>query len=47
VRAQAIEGVRAFVAAQGLEVLGVIDSPTPGPAGNIEALLAAVTSPRQ
>jgi 23S rRNA (cytidine1920-2'-O)/16S rRNA (cytidine1409-2'-O)-methyltransferase len=41
VRAGAIEGIRAFVADRGLEVLGVIDSPTPGPAGNIEALLAA------
>lgn len=41
VRAAAIEGVRAFVAEQGLDVLGVIDSPTPGPAGNVEALLAA------
>lgn len=41
VRAATIEGVRAFVAERGLEVLGVIDSPTPGPAGNVEALLAA------
>lgn len=44
VRAAAIEGVRAFVAEQGLSVMGVIDSPTPGPAGNVEALLAARTA---
>jgi 23S rRNA (cytidine1920-2'-O)/16S rRNA (cytidine1409-2'-O)-methyltransferase len=40
-RAAAIEGMRAFVAEQGLTVLGVIDSPIAGPAGNVEALLAA------
>jgi 23S rRNA (cytidine1920-2'-O)/16S rRNA (cytidine1409-2'-O)-methyltransferase len=40
-RAAAIESVRAFVADQGLEVLGIIDSPIAGPAGNVEALLAA------
>jgi 23S rRNA (cytidine1920-2'-O)/16S rRNA (cytidine1409-2'-O)-methyltransferase len=40
-RAAAIDGVRAFVAEQGLRVLGVIDSPIAGPAGNVEALLAA------
>jgi len=40
-RAEAIEGIRAFVEAGGLEVLGVMDSPVPGPAGNVEALLAA------
>lgn len=46
VRARAIERVRAFVA-QRVEVIGVIDSPTPGPAGNVEALLAArVMAPR-
>ncbi len=42
VRQAAIEGVRAFVEGQGLKVLGVIDSPAPGPAGNVEALLAAL-----
>jgi len=41
VRQDAIDGVRAFVEGQGLDVLGVIDSPAPGPAGNVEALLAA------
>jgi 23S rRNA (cytidine1920-2'-O)/16S rRNA (cytidine1409-2'-O)-methyltransferase len=40
-RAGAIEKVRACVAALGLEVQGVIDSPAPGPAGNVEALLVA------
>jgi len=40
-RAEAIEGIRAFVAESGLEVLGLMDSPVPGPAGNVEALLAA------
>jgi 23S rRNA (cytidine1920-2'-O)/16S rRNA (cytidine1409-2'-O)-methyltransferase len=38
-RRAAIERIRTFVEAQGLEVVGVIDSPTPGPAGNVEALL--------
>ncbi len=41
-RAEAIAKVRRFVEGAGLEVLGVIDSPVPGPAGNVEALLAAV-----
>jgi 23S rRNA (cytidine1920-2'-O)/16S rRNA (cytidine1409-2'-O)-methyltransferase len=40
-RAGAIEKVRACVVALGLEVSGVIDSPAPGPAGNVEALLVA------
>lgn len=40
-RTEAIEGIRAFVEDAGLEVLGVIDSPIAGPAGNVEALLAA------
>ena len=40
-RAEAISGIREFVAAAGLEVLGLVDSPVPGPAGNVEALLAA------
>jgi 23S rRNA (cytidine1920-2'-O)/16S rRNA (cytidine1409-2'-O)-methyltransferase len=43
VRAQAIDGVRAWVQERGLNVLGVIDSPIAGPAGNVEALLAART----
>lgn len=41
VRAEAIEGIAKFVAEQGLTVLGSIDSPIEGPAGNLEALLAA------
>jgi len=41
VRARCIDDLRGFVAAAGLEILGVVDSPAPGPAGNVEALLAA------
>jgi 23S rRNA (cytidine1920-2'-O)/16S rRNA (cytidine1409-2'-O)-methyltransferase len=40
-RADAIEGIARYVAEQGLEVLGVVDSPIAGPAGNLEALLTA------
>ncbi|MHB8873043.1 MAG: TlyA family RNA methyltransferase [Myxococcaceae bacterium] len=40
-RAQAIEGAVALVSGLGLSVLGTIDSPLPGPAGNVEALLVA------
>ena len=40
-RAEVIDGIRAFVAAAGLAELGWIDSPLPGPAGNVEALLVA------
>lgn len=40
-RASAIEGIRTFVGEHGMEVLGVIDSTVAGPAGNVEALLAA------
>ncbi len=40
-RAAAIFSIRDFVIAQGLEVIGLIDCPVPGPAGNIEALLGA------
>jgi 23S rRNA (cytidine1920-2'-O)/16S rRNA (cytidine1409-2'-O)-methyltransferase len=40
-RQGAIDRIRAFVTAQGLREVGVIDSPVPGPAGNIEALLVA------
>lgn len=41
VRQAAIDRVRAFVKAQGLDEVGLIDSPVPGPAGNVEALLVA------
>lgn len=40
-RAGAIQSVREFVEAEGLEVFGLMDSTLPGPAGNLEALLAA------
>jgi len=40
-RQGAIDRIRAFVTAQGLREVGVIDSPVPGPAGNVEALLVA------
>lgn len=40
-RAEAIGGIERLVTESGLRVLGVIDSPIPGPAGNIEALLVA------
>ncbi|MFZ5445650.1 MAG: TlyA family RNA methyltransferase [Myxococcota bacterium] len=40
-RQGAIDRIRAFVKAQGLTELGVIDSPVHGPAGNVEALLVA------
>lgn len=40
-RQEAIDRIRAFVATHGLTELGVIDSPVPGPAGNVEALLVA------
>jgi 23S rRNA (cytidine1920-2'-O)/16S rRNA (cytidine1409-2'-O)-methyltransferase len=40
-RAEAIGGIVAFCRDQGLEVLGTIDSPITGPAGNLEALLVA------
>jgi 23S rRNA (cytidine1920-2'-O)/16S rRNA (cytidine1409-2'-O)-methyltransferase len=39
-REHAIEGIISFVAQQGLEVLGQVDSPILGPAGNLEALIA-------
>ena len=42
-RAEAIERNSALVAGLGLNVLGVIDSPIAGPAGNVEALLVART----
>lgn len=40
-RQAAIERIRAFVTAQGLDEVGLIDSPVHGPAGNVEALLIA------
>ena len=40
-REGAIAGVRELVATLGLSTIGVIDSPVPGPAGNVEALLVA------
>ncbi len=42
VRAEAIERIRKFVEEAGLSVIGIVDSQVPGPAGNLEALLAAV-----
>lgn len=39
-RLASIEGVRRFVEEAGVTVIGVVDSPIPGPAGNREALLA-------
>lgn len=40
-RREAIDDVTGFVRGEGLEVVGRIDSPVPGPAGNVEALLVA------
>ena len=40
-REGSIEAIRAFVESAGLEILGRMELPVPGPAGNIEALLAA------
>ena len=40
-RADAIAGVQAVAENLGLHVRGVIDSPIPGPAGNLEALMVA------
>jgi 23S rRNA (cytidine1920-2'-O)/16S rRNA (cytidine1409-2'-O)-methyltransferase len=40
-RGEAIEAIAALIAAQGLELMGRVDSPIAGPAGNLEALLAA------
>ena len=40
-RQASIDGIKHLVAGLDLEVLGVIDSPIAGPAGNVEALLAA------
>jgi 23S rRNA (cytidine1920-2'-O)/16S rRNA (cytidine1409-2'-O)-methyltransferase len=40
-RQEAIDGMVAFAKGEGLEVLGTVDSPIAGPAGNLEALLVA------
>ncbi len=40
-RQEAIDTISAFVRERGLTVRGVVDSPVPGPAGNVEALLVA------
>lgn len=40
-RQAALEAMVAFVTARGLRVRGLMDSPVPGPAGNVEALLVA------
>ena len=40
-RAEVIEDIRRFVAKAGFLEVGWIDSPLPGPAGNVEALLVA------
>lgn len=40
-RQGAIDRISAFVSARGLEVVGLMDCPVPGPAGNVEALLVA------
>ena len=40
-RRGAIERIRHFVKGQGLDEVGLIDSPIAGPAGNVEALLVA------
>ena len=44
-RQGAITAITRFVEGQGLRVRGVIDSPVPGPAGNVEALLVAERPP--
>jgi 23S rRNA (cytidine1920-2'-O)/16S rRNA (cytidine1409-2'-O)-methyltransferase len=40
-RQEAIRKISDFLSERGLRVLGSVDSPIPGPAGNVEALLAA------
>lgn len=40
-REEAIEKIAAFLEGEGLRVLGRLDSPIAGPAGNLEALIAA------
>jgi 23S rRNA (cytidine1920-2'-O)/16S rRNA (cytidine1409-2'-O)-methyltransferase len=41
VRQGAIDKIRSFVSQQGMNVIGLIDSPIRGPAGNLEALVGA------
>ena len=43
-RLEAIQGITRAAAQQGFEIVGTIDSPIRGPAGNLEALLAARAS---
>lgn len=43
-REEAIEKIAAFLEGEGLRVLGRLDSPIAGPAGNLEALIAATKS---
>jgi 23S rRNA (cytidine1920-2'-O)/16S rRNA (cytidine1409-2'-O)-methyltransferase len=40
-RQRAIDRISAFVSARALDVVGLMDCPVPGPAGNVEALLVA------
>ncbi|HXN41549.1 MAG TPA: TlyA family RNA methyltransferase [Myxococcaceae bacterium] len=40
-RESAIQKIASFLSEQGLEMIGRVDSPIAGPAGNVEALLAA------
>jgi len=40
-RRESIERIARFVQEQGLAVVGLMDCPVPGPAGNVEALLVA------
>jgi 23S rRNA (cytidine1920-2'-O)/16S rRNA (cytidine1409-2'-O)-methyltransferase len=40
-RESAIQKIASFLSGQGLELIGRVDSPIAGPAGNVEALLAA------
>lgn len=40
-RQASIDGMRDFVEREGFETRGIVDSPVPGPAGNVEALLVS------
>ena len=44
-RQEAIDRVTAFLRDRGMRILGTMDSPIAGPAGNLEALVAATRSP--
>jgi 23S rRNA (cytidine1920-2'-O)/16S rRNA (cytidine1409-2'-O)-methyltransferase len=46
VRRRSIDAIDHFIRDQGLLVVGVMDCPVPGPAGNIEALLVARKPPQ-